>query len=228
MNGVPSANGGRITPNIVRIGIDSSVNAAVKDVAIDNLVESRVASDPSNKVGGGDYGRIQAELEDVKKAIKLKADEVQLADVAGDLTAKKAREDEYHALMAQRTALGQQSSRAKDAARDATRHLDAARRAAKEAVLADADVICATLSGAGQEILSPHTFETVIIDEAAQTIEASCLIPLKYGCRRCIMVGDPNQLPPTTFSPDAERCGYNESLFVRMVRREATKVALLR
>ncbi|EIC06663.1 tRNA-splicing endonuclease, putative, partial [Microbacterium laevaniformans OR221] len=39
-------------------------------------------------------------------------------------------------------------------------------------------------------------FETVIIDEAAQSIELSALIPLKYGCSKCILVGDPKQLPP--------------------------------
>lgn len=33
-------------------------------------------------------------------------------------------------------------------------------------------------------------FDTVIIDEAAQAVEISTLIPLKYGCRRLIMIGD--------------------------------------
>ena len=32
-------------------------------------------------------------------------------------------------------------------------------------------------------------FELVIIDEAAQAIELSSLIPMKYRCRTCIMVG---------------------------------------
>jgi superfamily I DNA and/or RNA helicase len=33
------------------------------------------------------------------------------------------------------------------------------------------------------------SFETVIIDEAAQSIEISSLIPLKYDCQRCVLVG---------------------------------------
>ena len=33
-----------------------------------------------------------------------------------------------------------------------------------------------------------------------QAIEVSSLIPLKYGVRKCIMVGDPNQLPATVVS----------------------------
>jgi senataxin len=187
MNGVPSSSGGRIVPNIVRIGMESSVNIAVKDIALESLVEAQVNASSTNGGGGGDYARIQAELNEVKERIREKQD--QLKDVQGHDEKRKALENDYHALITRRTQLGQQSSKAKDAARDATRHLEGARRAAKDTILAEADVICATLSGAGQDILAPYLFETVIIDEAAQAIEMSCLIPLKYGCRRCIMVG---------------------------------------
>lgn len=187
MNGVPSSSGSRIVPSIVRIGIEASVNAAVKDIALESLVEAQVNASSNGASGGGDYARIQSELNEVKEKIREKQD--QLKEVQGHDEKRRAVEGEYHALITRRTQLGQQSSKAKDAARDATRHLEGARRAAKDAILSDADIICATLSGAGQDILSPYTFETVIIDEAAQAIEMSCLIPLKYGCRRCIMVG---------------------------------------
>ena len=188
MNGVPSSSGGQHNPVIVRIGIDSSVNIAVKDIAVDSLVEARVNADTSAKNGGGgDYARIQGELDEVKQAIRQKHEE--LKEVQSDDEKRKSVEDEHHSLIIRRTQLGQQSSKAKDAARDATRHLEGARRAARDAILNEADIICATLSGAGQDTLAKYTFETVIIDEAAQAIEMSCLIPLKYGCKRCIMVG---------------------------------------
>ncbi len=188
MNGVPSSSGGRHNPIIVRIGIDAAVNIAVKDVSLDSLVEVRVNAESSaNNGGGGDYARIQAELDEVKQAIRLKQDE--LKEVHGHDEKCRSVENEYHSLITRRTQLGQQSSKAKDAARDATRHLEGARRAARDAILNEADIICATLSGAGQDSLAPYTFETVIIDEAAQAIEMSCLIPFKYGCKRCIMVG---------------------------------------
>jgi len=187
MNGVPSSAGGRHTPNIVRIGIESAVNMAVKSVSLDNLVEARVTSGGGGREGGGDYQRIQAELDGVKKQISVKQDELQ--KLSNNDERRKQVEHEYQGLIQRRTQLGQQSSKAKDAARDATRHLEGARRAAREAILNEADIVCATLSGAGQDSLAQFTFETVIIDEAAQAIEMSCLIPLKYGCRRCIMVG---------------------------------------
>lgn len=187
MNGVPTGYGDRAHPNLVRIGMDSSVNDAVKDRSLDNLVEARVSSGMSGQAGGGEYARIQAELEEVKTAIKAKIE--QLGALSHNEEGRQVVESEHHALLTRRTQLGQAASKAKDAARDATRHLEGARRAAKEAILEEADIVCATLSGSGQDILAAYEFETVIIDEAAQAIEMSCLIPLKYGCKRCIMVG---------------------------------------
>ena len=70
-------------------------------------------------------------------------------------------------------------------------------------------------------------FETVIIDEAAQSIELSALIPLKYGCAKCILVGDPKQLPPTVLSREAARFQYEQSIFVRMQANHPNDVHLL-
>ncbi|KAK4689196.1 senataxin, partial [Tremellales sp. Uapishka_1] len=223
MDGIPGVSNDR-RPSIVRIGQDSSVNIAVKDISLDMIVEAKINAD-NRSSDGGKYGEIQKELEQVKDGIKSKLEE--LKNVQGHDEAKKRLGTEIHALTAERTRLGQALSRAKDASRDATRHLDGARRAAREAALNDADIICSTLSGAGQESLSASTFEMVIIDEAAQAIELSCLIPLKYGCRRCVMVGDPNQLPPTTFSTEAEKFNYNQSLFVRIANLRPGNVQLL-
>ncbi|BEI80229.1 hypothetical protein CcaverHIS002_0107580 [Cutaneotrichosporon cavernicola] len=226
MDGVPSAQGGRIHPKVVRIGVESSVNVAVKDVSLDNIVEARVNDESQRRDGGGsELTRVQTELDAVKNQIKEK--QLEMSRVQGNDQKLKEIETELHSLNAKRTKLGQQQSRAKDAARDATRHLNGARRAARDAVLKEADIICATLSGSGQEVLSAYQFETVIIDEAAQAIEMSCLIPLKYGAKRCIMVGDPNQLPPTTFSVEADNNKFNQSLFVRIAQNKGSHMNLL-
>ncbi|KAJ1033391.1 hypothetical protein NDA13_001382 [Ustilago tritici] len=70
-------------------------------------------------------------------------------------------------------------------------------------------------------------FETVVIDEAAQAVELSTIISLRYGCKQCIMVGDPNQLPPTVISQQANKLGYSQSLFARMFERAPQEVHLL-
>ena len=49
---------------------------------------------------------------------------------------------------------------------------------------------------------SVETLVTLVIDEAAQAIELSSLIPLRSSTTQCVMVGDPQQLPPTVISPD--------------------------
>ena len=56
--------------------------------------------------------------------------------------------------------------------------------AARSLVLVEARIVCTTLSCAGHKDFASLRFDTVIIDEAAQAVEVSTLIPLKYACRR--------------------------------------------
>lgn len=66
-------------------------------------------------------------------------------------------------------------------------------------ILSKADVICTTNSTAGSEVLKDFQFDTIFIDEATQSVEPSCLIPIVKG-RKIIMAGDHKQLPPTVMS----------------------------
>jgi senataxin len=93
----------------------------------------------------------------------------------------------------------------------------------RKSILEKADVVCCTLSGAGsQPILevvmhiTGFKFDAVIIDEAAQAVEPSTLIPFKFNPARVVMVGDPCQLPATVFSRDSKGCNYDQSLFQRL------------
>ncbi len=69
-------------------------------------------------------------------------------------------------------------------------------------VLEEADVICTTNSTAGSETLRDLQFDFVVIDEATQAVEPSCLIPMLKG-KRVTMAGDHKQLPPTVMSMKA-------------------------
>ena len=96
----------------------------------------------------------------------------------------------------------------------------------RAAALARCDVVLATLSGCGcaalvdaAERLAPSTlFDALIVDEAAQAVETSTLIPLKYGPRRVVLVGDPDQLSATLLSPKTRDRGFGQSLFERLWR----------
>ena len=56
-----------------------------------------------------------------------------------------------------------------------------------------------------------------VIDEAAQSVEPSILIPLRLGSESCVLVGDHNQLPATIYSKMAKSKGYDRSLFERCI-----------
>lgn len=55
-----------------------------------------------------------------------------------------------------------------------------------------------------------------MVDEAAQAVEPSTLVPLVLGCKQVYLVGDPVQLPATVISPAAVARGYETSLFKRL------------
>ncbi len=78
--------------------------------------------------------------------------------------------------------------------------------------LRNAEIIFTTNSGAGSEFLEDLKFDIVFMDEAAQSIEPSALIPIIKG-KRLIMAGDHKQLPPTVLSEHAKRLNF--SLFER-------------
>jgi senataxin len=88
----------------------------------------------------------------------------------------------------------------------------------KARIMTSSQIVCTTLSISGSRDLTgfPEDFDTVVIDEASQGVELSTLVPLKLGCRRLILVGDPQQLPATCFSAVALAHNYERSLFQRL------------
>ena len=87
----------------------------------------------------------------------------------------------------------------------------------KLAILDEAAVVCSTLSFSGSGMFARMTrqFDVVVIDEAAQAVEPSTLVPLCYGAKQVFLVGDPRQLPATVLSSIATDHNYDQSLFKR-------------
>eukprot|EP00485_Elphidium_margaritaceum_P023173 CAMPEP_0202711444 /NCGR_PEP_ID=MMETSP1385-20130828/23256_1 /ASSEMBLY_ACC=CAM_ASM_000861 /TAXON_ID=933848 /ORGANISM="Elphidium margaritaceum" /LENGTH=568 /DNA_ID=CAMNT_0049371185 /DNA_START=1 /DNA_END=1704 /DNA_ORIENTATION=- len=63
-----------------------------------------------------------------------------------------------------------------------------------------------------------NIFDYCIIDEAGQLTEPQVLGPLKK-CRKFVLVGDNNQLPPLVRCREAERKGMNISLFEKLANK---------
>ena len=86
-------------------------------------------------------------------------------------------------------------------------------------ILISTPILCTTLNNAGNERLKKAklSYEYLIIDEASQCVEPSCLIPLFHEIKKLILVGDHMQLPATVFYPKATKILYNRSLFERLI-----------
>ncbi|KAL6996089.1 hypothetical protein U1Q18_006226 [Sarracenia purpurea var. burkii] len=114
---------------------------------------------------------------------------------------------------------------------------NALKKKLRRSILREAEIVVTTLSGCGgdlyavcSESISSHKFsnssehvlfDAVVIDEAAQALEPATLIPLqllKSKRTKCIMVGDPKQLPATVLSNVASKYMYQCSMFERLQR----------
>ena len=60
-------------------------------------------------------------------------------------------------------------------------------------------------------------FEYLIVDEACQSVELTCLIPFLHEPKKIILVGDHMQLPATVMSENANKTKYSRSLFERFL-----------
>ena len=189
--GVSGAGRRSVVPKVVRVGTNKAINVSVKDISLDNLVEQKL--DSSQAAAGGskdsasEIALLRSELETVRQLRQQKQSE--LAELHDNAAKSTALDEEIKRLNYRRVTIIQKLDKLRDKQKSDNRTLDAVRRKFRMAVLAEADVICSTLSGTGHDILEALDFDMIIIDEAAQAIELSSLIPLKYNVARCVMVG---------------------------------------
>ncbi|KAF2027506.1 hypothetical protein EK21DRAFT_71756 [Setomelanomma holmii] len=226
-DGIKTLNGEHRKVNIVRLGRSDAINANVQDVTLEELVSKKLGVSSDNGKDAAATRKLFDDHKQISEQLRQVREQLDKGEAKGDAASKL--QDEFNQLRRQKTLLGTKIDNTKDEERLASRNADLNRRRAQEAVLNDAHVICATLSGSGHDMFQNLSieFETVIVDEAAQCVEMSALIPLKYGCAKCILVGDPKQLPPTVFSKEAARFQYEQSLFVRMQKNHPDDIHLL-
>jgi len=91
-----------------------------------------------------------------------------------------------------------------------------------QGIIQSRNIVLCTCVGASSKLLNNISFDMVIIDEAAQALEASCWIPLLRG-KKCILAGDHMQLAPTIKSSEAERGGLSVTLFERIIKNDMFK-----
>ena len=225
--GVTLMDGSKEKLSVVRLGRSDAINSKVKDVTLEELVNAKLnlaaPKDPRE-----DIHLVMKEHKSVSDNLNALRDKLNDQRGKGQ-TVLTTDEQLMDGLKRKKNALGTQIDKIRERQNTASRDMDLSRRRAQQEILNNAKVLCATLSGSGHELFQGLSidFETVIIDEAAQSIELSALIPLKYNCAKCILVGDPKQLPPTVLSREAARFQYEQSLFARMENNHKKDVHLL-
>ncbi len=93
-------------------------------------------------------------------------------------------------------------------------------------VLAQATIIFATLVTCGRRsLIDMPPVDVLLVDEAAQSVEAATLIPMRYQPKKILLVGDPAQLPATVISKalqkkrrDGETSHYDWSMMWRLIK----------
>lgn len=97
----------------------------------------------------------------------------------------------------------------------------------RSSLFGEARVIASTLTGAANRVLEGEKYSTLIIDEAAQALEAACWIAIRKA-GRVILAGDHCQLPPTVKSIMALKGGLGKTLMERIVENKPETVTLLK
>ena len=84
-------------------------------------------------------------------------------------------------------------------------------------IISSAQVITATLVSSNNKALEHRHFQTVIIDEAGQSLEPASWIPITKASK-VILIGDPHQLPPTVKSRKAIKGGLGVTLLEKCIK----------
>jgi ATP-dependent RNA/DNA helicase IGHMBP2 len=188
---------------------------APSNLAVDNLFERLLAAgEPVIRIGHP--ARVLPELRD--RTLDVLVESHPDLKLAREWT-KEAWRLRNHAGKTMRAAPPPGARR--DAREEAKRMLHDARQLESRLIaylLDSARIVCATLTGLNDDLLGDRQFDLTVIDEAAQTTEPPCWIPVLRS-RRLVLAGDHCQLPPTIVSSEARRRGFDVTLMERMVQR---------
>ncbi|KAL0965168.1 hypothetical protein UPYG_G00277690 [Umbra pygmaea] len=192
--------------NIVRLGNDRTISQKLKIFSLNNQVKNRTQKDLMTKdtMFSRRKGQLDKDIDEISKSLpKLQKTEERYKN----MTEQKTR------LLKDREALSADLKQCRNRKQDT-----------QARVLQEAHVVFCTLSTSGSSVLDmayrrlgQKPFCCVIVDEAGQATETETLIPLRYRCSSLILVGDPDQLPPTVISQKAREFNYGQSLIARLM-----------
>eukprot|EP00835_Amoeboradix_gromovi_P001595 NODE_76_length_23341_cov_0.477498.p2 type:complete len:1357 gc:universal NODE_76_length_23341_cov_0.477498:22584-18514(-) len=204
--GLYDSNGKKIYPLIVRLGVVDQISKDLQHVSLDSILNSRIEDKASSMI------------EDNEKLLTNKMAILQAIPAVNRTSLEKSEILKYK----------HQIDKLKSKRQKSVSNEDSKQKIRNE-ILKEANIVCCTLTGSGHDFLkkSGVVWKYVVIDEAAQSVELSSLIPLQHGCENCVLVGDHKQLPPTVISRIAKDYNYEQSLFDRLYNQNTDKSELL-
>lgn len=187
---------------------------APSNTAVDNLLE-RLAAKKQNVVRIGHPARVLESLRRHTLDALVENHEVM------QLVREMMKDAEKMFRKAGRYTRGRPAPGAKQQWRREARELKSqARMLERDAVnrvLDNAAIICATATF-DEDILGDRHFDLTVIDEACQSTEPGCWVPL-LRADKVVLAGDHCQLPPTVLSDEASREGFKISMLERLIEQ---------
>ncbi|XP_059849764.1 probable helicase senataxin isoform X1 [Hypanus sabinus] len=192
--------------NLIRLGTEKAISTDVIGFSLDHQVNRKMKKDQT------DPDQIQRQ----KDWLDMKLDELgkECAIIKKDSEQMELAIQKRRKLERERAELGRKLKEVQGRTQDI-----------QLKVILESHIICCTLSTSGSTLLEMsfrklghEPFSCVVVDEAGQACETEILIPLMYGCPKLILVGDPEQLPPTIISMKAKELGYGRSMMCRIQR----------
>ncbi len=174
---------------VVRIGHPARVNPLLRDHSLDYLLEKNDTFQKAQQIR--------------QKAYALKEKQDQFTFPSGRWRRGLSNKQIKQLASKNKGSRGIASDKIKEMAaslnyqeqiNDLFTEIDVLENQAVQELIDSADVVCSTNSSAGSEILANHRFDLCVIDEATQSCEPSCLIPI-VKADKVIMAGDHKQLP---------------------------------
>ncbi|XP_041914358.1 probable helicase senataxin isoform X3 [Alosa sapidissima] len=191
--------------NLVRLGSERTICEEVVAFSLDSQTRSRtVKAQVHVKSIEQKIADLEQNMENLNHMCAMAQDPAKLAQLR----------DKNSKLNEEREKLSHQMKQCKSG-----------RQNTQRLILQEANIICCTLSTSGSIVLELAfrrrgrvPFNCVIIDEAGQAKETETLIPLLFRCPSLVLVGDPNQLPPTVISQKVKELGFDQSLMARLYK----------
>ena len=196
--------------NVVRIGHPARLNPNLLEVSLDFLVQR--------------HEKFKMIKEIDEKITKIKNDQLKYKKPTPSLKRGLTDEEIFNLAKKKKGARGISSKIIESMARWIEKQHEINSLVKREIQIYDeivrdivsrADVVCSTNSTAGSDLLLEKSFDVVVIDEATQATEPSCLIPL-VKAKKLIMAGDHRQLPPTILNSEANALSF--TLFERFLK----------